>query len=269
MLMVYFWFCPTDAALTSYATSMQNQETLLFVCSFLLLWFCFLCFFFGGFLALTGHHRLFALIAEQKWLHLILCSTSSIIKYTRNPPDITRTPFKHALRFTKTFILPAVISFSPTSMSLSENGVEPYLFFFQKCLLLFLVTRLRGWYRSASLRLGTGISRPVSPTCFTKFLVAAANIAKAHDSTLWIKATQVLLDFLQRLMVSICAACLLPEDRMRAEERKGERGRECAMGAQAQVINNVQAKKGDKPVLSTGLCSALSRLVCFRLRQSV
>lgn len=79
----------------------------------------------------------------------------------------------------KTENLPAVISFSPTSMSFSEKGVEAYLVFFKKCLFLFLVTRLRGWYRSASLRLGTGISRPVSPTCFTKFFVAAANMAKS------------------------------------------------------------------------------------------
>lgn len=74
--------------------------------------------------------------------------------------------------------VPAVISFSPTRMSFREKGVEAYLFlFFQKCLFLFLVTRLRGWYRSASLRLGTGINLPVSPTCFTKFLVAAVNIS--------------------------------------------------------------------------------------------
>lgn len=76
------------------------------------------------------------------------------------------------------FTVPAVISFSPTRMSFSEKGVEAYLFFFQKCLFLFLVTRLSGWYRSASLRLGTGISLPVFPTCLTKFLVAAANISK-------------------------------------------------------------------------------------------
>lgn len=77
---------------------------------------------------------------------------------------------------------PAVISFSPTSMSFSEKGVVAYLVFFQKWRLLFLVTRLRGWYRSASLRLGTWTSRPVSPTCFTKFLVAAANMTVVHRS---------------------------------------------------------------------------------------
>ena len=41
--------------------------------------------------------------------------------------------------------VPAVISFSPTRMSFREKGVEAYLPFFQKCLFLFLVTRLRGW----------------------------------------------------------------------------------------------------------------------------
>jgi hypothetical protein len=56
------------------------------------------------------------------------------------------------------------------------KGVEVNLYLGNRKHRFFFTTRLRGWYLSASLRLGTGTNLPPSPTCFTKLLVAAANI---------------------------------------------------------------------------------------------
>lgn len=68
------------------------------------------------------------------------------------------------------------MSRSPMRISLSVKGVEVNLCLGNRKHRFFFTTRLRGWYLSASLRLGTGTNLPPSPTCLTKLLVAAANI---------------------------------------------------------------------------------------------
>lgn len=68
------------------------------------------------------------------------------------------------------------MSLSPMRISLSVKGVEVNLCLGNRKHRFFFTTRLRGWYLSASLRLGTGTNLPPSPTCLTKLLVAAANI---------------------------------------------------------------------------------------------
>lgn len=72
------------------------------------------------------------------------------------------------------------MSRSPMRISLSVKGVEVNLCLGNRKHRFFFTTRLRGWYLSASLRLGTGTNLPPSPTCLTKLLVAAANILRSR-----------------------------------------------------------------------------------------
>lgn len=80
--------------------------------------------------------------------------------------------------------LPAEISLSPRRISFSVKGVEVNLYLGNRKHRFFFTTRLRGWYLSASLRLGTGTNLPPSPTCLTKLLVAAANILIKHQNVI-------------------------------------------------------------------------------------
>lgn len=134
---------------------------------------------------------------------------------------------------------PAVISFSPTSMSFSDKGVVAYLVFFQKCRLLFLVTRLRGWYRSASLRLGTGTRRPVFPTCFTKFLVAAANMTVVHQS---LSIRHCIFSF-KVVWIGVGTGCGNIATSLKLNEKQ-----RCCLGLSNQIINN-------KVAVSWSVCS--------------